>query len=205
MATLDEILPEAKALAQLRLANIVGQQEQERVDSVRRAAVKALETRARVWLLTGQQEVAGYFVSGDNGPSTINLQDFVNDIAEASYQNADGTTTNLPVDKIKLFERIEKGRRVIKVMPVDNWPVVDLPGQGFSVTNQGVVLLKMKINVGATAQQVTDVLNLGWETYLRLMLSGYYDSRYQGMQDGEPLDHATAEREAEGLKLPMAV
>lgn len=198
MATLDEILPQDKALAQLRLPEIVGAQEQERIDSVRRAAVRALEKRAGVWLLTGKQSKAGYFTPCTCDPSTITLTDFVTDIASMSYQNADGTTSALAVNKVKLFERIERGMRVIKVIPVGIWPPVRVDKENFA-------LLKMEVNVGATADQVDAILNSGWETYLRLMLSGYYDSRYLGGREGQPLDHSTAEREAEGLKKPMAV
>lgn len=199
MATLDEIIPEQKALAQLRLPDIVGEHEVERIISVRRAAVRALEDRAGVYLRTRQVTKTGYFVPGDDCPMTANLRHFIVDIESVSYQASDGSVVDLDKADVKLYERIEHGMRVLKLMPVERWPAVA------NLKGRNLVLINVTLNVGATIEQVTEILQDGWETYLNLMLGGYYDSRYMsGMEVGVPLDHSTAEREALRLKPPMA-
>ena len=200
MATLDEILSDAKSLAQLRLEEVVGAGERERVDAARRAAVGALERRAGVWLKTGVASRIGYFVPGSDKVATVKLQDFITGIASMTSQNSNGDVVNLDPDDYALFRRIEHGEEVIRVKPKTKWQDVDVGGDQNA-------LLNITLNVGATAAKVTEILEGeggGWEQYLLLMLSGYFDSRYRGKREGQPVDHAAAEREASQLTKPMA-
>lgn len=197
MATLDDILPDDKVLAQLRLASIAaGTQERERVDACRRDAVNALEGRAGVYLLDRSTHDYGYIVPRDNGFARLKLKPFIKQIDSISASNG-GRAQAIPVDETYTQEVIEHGERVIRLFPNEQWPAV----QGSS----DMAVIDIEYSVGASAAQVAEILSSGWERYMLLMLSGFYDFRFASGREGQPYDHSIAERHAQTLARPMAV
>lgn len=197
--TVDDILPQEKGLAQLRLNATVGSAQTELFNDVRAAAVTDLENEAGVWLLGRSMEMTGVITCDGTQASSVKLQDYItpNGITAASVQNRDGTRTAIALDQFYMFTRVEYGRRVIRLQPADTWPAPE---------NVGTAVMFFTIEVGATAEQVSYVLDiLGWRRFMMLRLQGHWDHRFASPGRGQPYDHAAAKRIASGLQRPMAM